>query len=121
MLMAHTSKSRGRRQAARLKKLWEADPKCHWCGKPTVLILVPPGVAIGGRVFNAATIDHLRSRLDPNRQEPNSGVDIRTVLACWRCNQQRNDFEQASISVEELRRRAKNGHGSKQNSETVIR
>jgi hypothetical protein len=53
-----------------------------------------------------ATIDHLRSRLSPNRTEPNPDHEERTVLAHFRCNQQRATEEQAALPLEEKRRRS---------------
>lgn len=55
---------------------------------------------------NFCTIDHLRSRLAKNRREPNLNLEIRTVLACWKCNGKRNDEEQKELPLIELHERA---------------
>lgn len=75
-------------------------PFCHWCGVEVVeveahtLPTKPPD--------NAATIDHVYSRLHPHRQAQRLG---KWVLACWRCNQQRAIEEVKSLPIETLRAR----------------
>lgn len=69
---------------------------CHWCSAPTVLLeprdkaKLPP---------NAATIDHLRSRLDPSRTEPCKPGERRLVMACNRCNSTRGKKDQETLGV----------------------
>lgn len=91
--------------------MWKRNPSCHWCGRDTMLVLrteahphnkVPPR-------DDEATIDHLRSRFDPTRQEPNLNHEFRRVLACWRCNNERSRAEQAQRPLEELHRRSGRG------------
>lgn len=94
----------------RLRRLWEKDPRCHWCGKPTFLILTPPGVDfnIGKQHPKMATIDHLRSRYDSTRKERSpEDNEPRTVLACHACNDKRNEEEQAQVPTEERSRRSR--------------
>lgn len=92
----------------KLLKLFAAKPHCHWCGRLTVLL--PEVPQIRGKIpWNAATIDHLRSRYDPKRQEPVTAGEIRLVLACWRCNNERCQQEQNQIGKEELNRRSQEG------------
>ena len=57
-----------------------------------------------------ATLDHLRSRLDPTRYEKAGPNEERTVLSCYRCNVERGKQEELNLSIEELRQRAKDGH-----------
>lgn len=95
--------------ARQRKRLHALNPRCHWCGVETVL----PASA-GDRLrkaFNAreATIDHLRSRLDPSRTIPATGGEQRHVLACKKCNGERAAAENAALPLTELHRRAKNG------------
>jgi hypothetical protein len=92
----------------RLRRLWKKDPKCHWCGEPTFLILIPEGVElkIGKQHPKMATIDHLYSRYDPERKERFDG-EPQTVLACHACNDRRNEEEQAAVPVEERTKRAR--------------
>ena len=56
-------------------------------------------------VPHLATLDHLRSRLDPER---GSDWQESTVLACWECNHRRGAEEvKSKLSLEEQRERAK--------------
>ena len=84
-------------------RLWEENEgRCYWCGVRTILV---KGRA-RGKPWHA-TIDHLRSRYDQNRGEPNLTPEIaRTVLACYRCNNRRASDEQRSIPIEERWRRS---------------
>jgi hypothetical protein len=70
------------RKRRRRETLWHEDPRCFWCGKVTVLT--------DAKQRNAATIDHLYSKLHPDRKG-NGLTD--TVLACRKCNIQRADYE----------------------------
>lgn len=76
---------------------------CHWCNGPMVLLhgvcTYPPK--------NLATIDHLDSRLSPERGK-HSGK-LRKVAACWECNNKRAAAEERSLGLPELRRRSCNG------------
>jgi hypothetical protein len=86
------------RLSRRRKRLWDKNPHCHWCGKITVL---PDGrPKIKRPPLNLATIDHLNSRHSPDRHKPNNGQEIRTVLACWQCNNERSRIEELSIPIE---------------------
>lgn len=82
----------------RRRKLWEANPQCHWCGVLTVI-----DGRCNSRNPTRATLDHLRSRLDPKR---GTDFDESTVLACWKCNNERARQEDQLTPVEEKRRRA---------------
>jgi hypothetical protein len=97
----HTKYIRKRRN-----KLFQEDPHCHWCGRELILPEECKQDKQNWQPDNMATIDHLRSRFSINRQEPNHTKETRLVLACYRCNEVRNDQEQATISIEELHRRA---------------
>ena len=78
-------------------RLWENDPRCHWCEKITVN---PYRLRDGGETYdegrgnaphNLATVDHVYPRIDRklkiikrlNQRNP-------LVLACFECNQRRN-------------------------------
>lgn len=79
--MKKTGRQKRRRQA-----LWRKDKHCYWCGVETV----PPHGFTSKAFDNMATLDHLRTKLDTNRSEPNPhGKEIRTVLACHKCNTSR--------------------------------
>jgi hypothetical protein len=86
----------------RREKLWvKENGKCYWCGCLT--ILPDRGEHFPIAPDNLATIDHLRSRLQQSRQEPNHGVEERTVLACFQCNHLRGLLDQKSNQVVTLR------------------
>lgn len=65
-------------------RLWRKDPHCHWCGRLTVN---EQGVRP-----DAATLDHVYSRLDFRRKGQG-----KHVLACWECNQARASAEVQSM------------------------
>jgi hypothetical protein len=97
----------------RILRLWTADPRCHWCGKLTVLVFRPHRSRGStayrlGIVEGEATIDHLHPRTDPNRRQVNDGTEV-TVLACWKCNNERNALYQSQLPVEVHRQRAREG------------
>lgn len=73
----------------RLRKLWDQNPNCHWCGKKTVL----PKRRVGGPAsHDLATIDHINSRFKKERfDNPNNLPN--TVLACYECNHRRGEEE----------------------------
>ncbi len=103
----------GERKRRKLLLRWEQQKGlCHWCEKPTILIMRPPsqGMRFFLPVPNEATLDHLRSRLHPDRLEPANG-EIRLVMACRQCNNERGQAEEAALPKEELHRRS--GHSAK--------
>lgn len=73
-----------RKIRTRRENLWKQDPHCYWCG----CLTVPPPKRRKNKVFvdNEATLDHLRTRFNSSRQEPNHSNEQRTVLACRKCN-----------------------------------
>lgn len=79
--------SHRRRQRALMWKL--QGGRCFWCDRLTVL----PPVGEGRRKFipdNEATIDHLDSRLSPERgRHPGK---YRRVMACLLCNNRRREW-----------------------------
>lgn len=92
----------------RRKRLFEKqNGKCHYC-KCNMLHMfkVPPGMK---RPDNICTIEHLRDRFDPTRQEPNHHHEQRWVAACNKCNHEQNKKREREQGIEELRRRARNG------------
>lgn len=71
----------------------ESNGICHWCGILTYERM--PGES--DRLSpNHATLDHLRSKHDKNRLEPNTNSEVRYVLSCFRCNQIRGTLHQYS-------------------------
>jgi hypothetical protein len=87
-------------------RLWNQDPHCHWCGCLTELIC-DPEIKPGQVNPKMATVDHLRTKYDPNRWTNNNGKEERTVLACFKCNNDRAAKENASRPIEDLQRRGK--------------
>lgn len=98
---------------SRIKKrkigLWTKDPHCHWCGQLTV-IYDYESIHHKPMPDNCATLDHLRSRLNPSRYEKAGPNEERTVLACFRCNTDRGIQEEQALTKEELRQRSRDGH-----------
>lgn len=95
------AKTKRRRQI-----LFEMDPHCYWCG---VEVFMPPDGSRrlkGKTCHRVATLDHLRSRWHPQRAEPNPMREERTVLSCWKCNNDRNTEEQLALPKEERWRRS---------------
>jgi len=64
-------------------RMWNEDPRCYWCGALTVLVEKNGGPPV---LPNEATIDHIRPRHHPGRQEPPTEGERRRVLSCWKCN-----------------------------------
>ena len=61
--------------------LWRRSALCFWCGRATRLDAEM-------NADDAATVDHVYSRLHPRRQSPVRHLPP-SVLACYRCNQER--------------------------------
>lgn len=82
----------------RLKRLWESDPRCSWCGRPTVLMQGPENANLKVWPNNRATIDHLDHKFLGQRGKT---TGPRTVLSCYRCNQQQNviDIDHYTVQI----------------------
>lgn len=81
------------------RQLFDADPKCHWCGRETVWTELP-----GGKLPpNAATLDHLYTRYE---METRASMGNPFVLACNQCNHDRGEEATRQQPIEELWRRA---------------
>lgn len=66
-------------------RLWKLDPYCYWCGIKTLFIR---NDRFSTQENNYATIDHIYHKGNPlgiEREDRNI-----CVLACFRCNQDRN-------------------------------
>lgn len=82
------------------ERWFKEHPYCYWCKCQLVLIDTS---SYRGRVpDNAATIDHLRPKGHPNRRERNRFHLWRRVLACWKCNNDRDREFTRRRSLEEL-------------------
>lgn len=92
----------------RRKKLFEKqNGLCHYCKCKMIHMFDVPQTMT--KPYNLCTIEHLRDRFDPTRQEPNCTNEQRQVAACNKCNHKRNKQREKEQGIEELRRRAKNG------------
>src|ERR1700722_2505309 len=70
------------------KRLFNLNPRCHWCGKLTIFV-EGNGICLPD---NAATVDHIVSRLmATSKAHHRSAANI--VLACYKCNTNRADEE----------------------------
>ncbi len=112
--------SKGQRLAFRRAKLWNANPHCHWCGCLTQLPAEGLGRCAPRPPDNQATIDHLRFRLHPQRQEPNPQMEERTVLSCWKCNNDRNREEMKAVGIEKIQESSGSPPASKDKLIAVI-
>lgn len=81
--------------------LWEQDPHCYWCGRLTQLTNCPNGIIPP----DAATVDHLFSRFNPERWMDDN--NLRRVLSCYKCNHDRSREEDTYLSKEEKYLRSK--------------
>jgi len=86
-------------------ELWQADPRCHWCHRVTVLTDIK---RIEGRADPLmATIDHVVSRIYPHRWVKKRKGQRRKVLSCYECNHKRSVQETLSLSRSEVVKRSK--------------
>ena len=92
--------------AARRLTLWRRDPRCYYCRQPTVLVCAIRWVCRNGRWQavrggslppDAATIEHLDSRLNPHRG--NRRRRNRLVLACNQCNHRAGEHEDQAMTL----------------------
>lgn len=77
------------------RRLWEADPHCVYCGCETVWWVSGTGHA--DKPSNAATLDHVISRLDPRRYQMDHYPSSYFVLACDSCNNKRGAREDVTL------------------------
>lgn len=91
----------------RLRKLHAANPRCRWCGDVTEII--DGFVRFQQDYPKRATIDHLDDRFSPLRGRNCQPGMVRTVLACWECNQRRCR-ERLDEMIDLQRHKSRNGH-----------
>lgn len=88
--------------------LWESDPRCRRCGRGTVLVTPIRSDSFGNFVPggalppNAATLEHVYSRLHPRRQRGERGE---RTLFCYECNHSVGRDEVMALPLEERWRR----------------
>lgn len=85
----------------RRERLMQIDPHCHWCGIEVIYYALPEGKQMPD---NFATIDHLYSRLNEQRKEKTFayGHEMTLVLACHKCNHERNVEEMQAVPIQML-------------------
>lgn len=96
-----------KRMVKRKIALWDRQRGlCFWCGRQTVLTV---GLS-SQRAAGIATIDHLRCKYLPDRREPTCDPnEERTVMACYKCNHTRGVLVEATVPIDERRRRSGRG------------
>jgi 5-methylcytosine-specific restriction endonuclease McrA len=93
-----------KRYKRRRDRLVKEYPFCYWCGKPVKLY--PPLKPHQKPPLDQATIDHLRTRYNPDRQIPSPDKE-QTVLSCWECNHKRGSEDTQNTPIDELHRRSR--------------
>lgn len=83
-------------------KLYAENPYCHYCKKKMVIT----NITKGRLPKNAATIEHLISRINFRRWVKKQPGQKRKVLACHGCNQARSIKETLCLSREEILKRS---------------
>lgn len=89
----------------RRESLWKKQSGlCHWCERQMVHWNDrdrDPGKRTKEMQKLWATIDHLRPRHHPFRCDGNPRQEQRWVLACWKCNNDRDREAVMKIPIEE--------------------
>ena len=86
----------GPSRAARRRRLYKkAGGFCHWCGVQTYL----PELRRGRPIERMGTIDHLDPRTSSLRGFFTEDGVQRTVLACWKCNNERSRIQATDPTV----------------------
>jgi hypothetical protein len=88
-------------------KLYNENPYCYYCGKKTILTNIkniPKGSELPD---NAATIEHLVSRISLYRFVKKKKGERRKVISCYRCNHDRSIQETLCLSRSVILKRSK--------------
>lgn len=108
------SKGKGKRQSYTVLKrmriaFWKANPRCYYCNELTILPTDIPDLldlqAQGITPDNMATIEHIYTRYDTERFEENG--EKKCVLACYKCNHDKEQERASLIPKEELQKRSR--------------
>ena len=103
--MIHSSTYNRRMSNRQFKeKLWQSNPRCHWCHRKTKLLNIPEIQGPADPLM--ATIDHVISRLSLDRFIKAKNGEVRKVLACYECNFNRAVEETKKLPRAELLKRA---------------
>ena len=90
----------------RRNRLLSRGRVCFWCGVEVVYIHAEEWPK-GTMPANFATVDHLYDRLTyPDRQAADAIRGERTVLACFACNQRRNQERHQALAKRQEKGRA---------------
>ena len=81
-------------------RLHSTNPKCHWCKRVTKL-----NCPLNDPLM--ATIDHIISRYNLARWRTKKPKEVRKVLSCYECNQNRSIRETLSLSRAEILNRSR--------------
>lgn len=119
------SKKNNQQNYGKLKRMrvafWKKDPKCYYCSQITILPTDFPDLlelqAKGITPDNMATIEHLHTRYDKERFE--KGGEDNCVLACYKCNHEKERERSSQLSKEEHQKRSNRFPLSKYVSEEV--
>ena len=106
------SKRKGKQGFQKLRRirvrLWNESPKCFYCHRITTLPTDIPNLEvlqeIGETPDFMATVEHLHTRYDPERFE--EGGDEKCVLACYKCNHEKEVERTLLVPREELHKRS---------------
>jgi len=89
--------TKGEKLRKKKQRMWDRqNGLCHWCGQgmfPFTNFLDLPEPRSKHLPDNYSTIEHLRSKYDPTRWDLNDGYELRLVLACKKCNEDRGRKE----------------------------
>ena len=88
-------------------KLFKENDKCYYCGCKLVLTNISNIKSGQSLPDNAATIEHLISRLEPSRFVKKKKGTRRKVLACYKCNHSKSILETLCLSRKEVLERSK--------------
>ena len=84
-------------------KLFNENPHCYWCGHLVINIVVQDRIS---PPWNMATLDHLFDRFDiENRYKEYPNNEDR-VLACFKCNTERQKIILKRLGKDFLKKRA---------------
>lgn len=75
----------------KVRRLYDHDPHCYWCGIETSL-------SVHETNARRATLDHVYSRNNDGERRRRKGAPRPVVLACAGCNKWRNTIETKLLS-----------------------
>lgn len=94
-------------------RLFRQDHHCYFCKCETILVEheeLVKNEKVHKPIENMAVLHHLRSRYNGERWEPNPDLELRRVLACWKCSNEHSHDETKLMPKEVLREKSKMHH-----------